>query len=75
MAKDDVTLALALQKIEELEKLHEENAQEIRSLKSWKETCSKWAAWWAGVCAAVMALATLVRTYWNEIGSWFRTHP
>lgn len=71
----ETKLALALERIEELEKLHEENAQEIKHLKSWKETCSKWAAWWAGVCAAVMAIATFVRAYWNEIGGWFRGQP
>lgn len=76
--KQEVTLALALQRIAELEAKREEdnarheakhleNAHEIQKLKGWKETCTRWGAWWAGVCAAVMTLAALLRAYWDEI--------
>lgn len=72
---EHTALALALREIEELRKLHADNAKEIASLKSWKNSCTIWAAWWAGICAAVMTLATLIRTYWSDISTWFRMHP
>jgi uncharacterized membrane protein len=72
MAKDEITLALALARIEELEKLHEDNAAEIKNLKNWKETCSKWAAWWAGVCAAVMTIATMIKANMETISHYFK---
>lgn len=40
---------------------------EIEELKKWKNSCTKWAAWWAGVCAAVMTIAAILQTYWDRI--------
>ena len=69
----DVALALALRRIDELESLHEENAKKIEELEGWKNGCTRWAAWWAGVCAAVMTGAALLRTYWDEITRFFKS--
>lgn len=48
---------------EEVEQLK----KQVKDLLVWKETCTKWAAWWAGVCAAVMTIAALIQTYWDKI--------
>lgn len=82
----EITLALALRDIAELkeemhennsrhEKKHVENAQKIAELEGWKDTCTRWGIWWAGVCAAVMATATFVRTYWSDISKFFKGLP
>lgn len=68
---DKQDLAVALHQIEELKKLHDENVAKIEELEKWKETCTHWAAWWAGVCAAVMTMVTLIRTYWDEFVKLF----
>jgi hypothetical protein len=47
---------------EELEVLK----QEIIELKKWKANCTKWAVWWAGVCAAVMTTAAIIQSYWEK---------
>lgn len=48
---------------EELESLK----KEIEDLKAWKASCTRWAAWWAGVCAAVMTIAAFFQAYWEKI--------
>lgn len=40
---------------------------EIKELKEWKANCTKWAMWWAGVCAACMAMLSFIQTYWDKI--------
>lgn len=72
---DNIKLALALENIARLEKLHEENSGKIEKLERWKQDCTVWAAWWAGVCACVMAAATLIRTYWDDIKRVLGGHP
>lgn len=66
----ETRLALALKRIEELEVDRETDNKEIRDLKAWKESCTRWGAWWAGVCACAMTFAALVRTYWDVIISF-----
>lgn len=41
--------------------------KQVDDLLAWKENCTKWAAWWAGVCATVMCIATLIQTYWDKL--------
>ena len=38
-----------------------------KDLEDWKLNCTKWAMWWAGVCAALMSMATFIQTYWDKI--------
>jgi len=68
----EVELALLVKRIADLEESDAKKDEELKELKDWKRACTIWAAWWAGVCAAVMAAATLLRTYWSEIGGFFR---
>jgi hypothetical protein len=40
--------------------------QQVEDLIKWKANCTKWAMWWAGVCAAIMAIVTLIQSYWDK---------
>lgn len=44
--------------------------KEIEDLKKWRNSCTLWAARWAGVCGAVMALAGLIQAYWTHIKAY-----
>lgn len=70
----EIRLALALERIAHDEAERIKDRVRLDKLEKWQSSCSRQAAWWAGVCATMMTAAALIRTFWSDIDTVMRGH-